>query len=146
MLLQELGVGLSTYFFDHEAEQHVADVVVRGASSGREDEGLIGNGADDLVRCALALAVAFCAVDAYAIGDAGGVLQELAEGDVLPRSGCFGIVLHELVGRVKEGLLLAKKNGGCGELLGLGTDGEASGRGAGNVPLDIREAIAFVAG
>ena len=77
------------------------------------------------------------------VGDRGCMRQQMINGDLVPGCGRVReIFLHQIVG-IQFSAILKQQDGGCGELLGHGSDVESSGGRIRNAPLQVRHAIAL---
>jgi hypothetical protein len=143
VLAEELLVRLAREFLDEMAEQDVAAVAVVEALAGRELKRLVAEaleGFGDGRREAARLPVLGERGEAR---HAGGVRQEVVDGDGLPRLGALRDVLADRVRDGEPAALLQEEDGRGRELLGDGAEAELGLRRVRHVQLVVRHAVAL---
>jgi hypothetical protein len=107
VLLEEVGVGLAGDFFEEVAEKDVAGVVVEELAAGLEVEGLVAEAGDELGWIGVLPLGGTVVGEGSEAGNAGGVGEEVIDGNVLPGQRGVGKVFADRVFDVELPVLMA---------------------------------------
>lgn len=139
--LDEVPIFFATRIFHDEAEQVVASVAIGEGVSRLEGERDGAHFLDELL-----LGEVFGElkpVHDCIVFDAGGVSEQMANGNIRPGGGSVFEMLRNFVVHRKLPILREQQNAGGGELFGHGTDFKDCILGGGDIPFQVGETVAF---